>query len=40
MEAVTVLTMAVVIGIVWGGFVFVLATALRKESQKAVEGPH
>ena len=35
MEPITVLTMVVVIGIVWGGFVFVLITALNKERSKA-----
>ena len=34
MTASTWITMAVIIGFVWGGFAFALATAVRKESDK------
>ncbi|MBI2619147.1 MAG: MetS family NSS transporter small subunit [Ignavibacteriales bacterium] len=34
MPAEAVVTMVVSLGIVWGGFVFVLVTALRKERLK------
>jgi hypothetical protein len=35
MTAATWITMVVVMGFVWGGFLLVLATAIRKESGKA-----
>jgi LPS O-antigen subunit length determinant protein (WzzB/FepE family) len=34
MQTSTWITMATIMGIVWGGFVVLLVTALRKESQK------
>jgi hypothetical protein len=34
MQASTWITMIVIMGIVWGGFAFLLATALRKEGRK------
>ena len=34
MQTVTWITMLVIMGIVWGGFAVLLATALRKESDK------
>ena len=34
MSAASVVVMTVVIGIVWGGFLLCLVTALRKEKQK------
>ena len=34
MTVVSWITFAVVAGIVWGGFLFLVATALRKESRK------
>jgi hypothetical protein len=34
MQASTWITMIVIMGIVWGGFGFLLATALRKERRK------
>lgn len=34
MNGATVVTMVLTIGIVWGGFVLVLVTALRKERDK------
>ncbi|MGH2567178.1 MAG: MetS family NSS transporter small subunit [Bacteroidota bacterium] len=38
METATVVTMVVVVGTVWGGFLTVLLTALKKEKQKSGEG--
>jgi hypothetical protein len=38
MASSTILTMVVIIGLVWGGFGFLLATALRKESRKSPDG--
>lgn len=35
MTVTTWITMILVIGFVWGGFCFVLATAVRKESRKS-----
>lgn len=35
MSTAAVITMIVVVGIVWGGFTFVLTTALRKERKKS-----
>jgi hypothetical protein len=35
MNSAAVLTFAVVAGLVWGGFLFIVATAVRKESRKA-----
>ncbi|MEP0821894.1 MAG: methionine/alanine import family NSS transporter small subunit [Ignavibacterium sp.] len=37
MSIVTVITMVLTIGIVWGGFLMVLVTALRKERDKSVQ---
>ncbi|HIF38386.1 MAG TPA: MetS family NSS transporter small subunit [Gemmatimonadetes bacterium] len=34
MTASTVVTMVLVLGFVWGGFLFALVTAVRKESTK------
>jgi len=34
----TWITMILVIGFVWGGFSLVLATAVRKESRKSIDG--
>ena len=34
MSALTVVTMVVVLGVVWGGFLFCLVVALRKENSK------
>ena len=35
MKILTIVTMTLVLGIVWGGFLFVLVTALRKERSKS-----
>ncbi|MFQ5706227.1 MAG: methionine/alanine import family NSS transporter small subunit [bacterium] len=35
MTAAAVILMITILGLVWGGFVFALALALKKESQKA-----
>lgn len=34
MELKTIVTMVLVLGTVWGGLMFVLTTAMRKEKQK------
>ena len=38
MEPAAILTFVVIAGIVWGGFLFIATTALRKERQKGREG--
>ncbi|MBI4418995.1 MAG: methionine/alanine import family NSS transporter small subunit [Ignavibacteriales bacterium] len=37
MSTVTLITMVLTMGIVWGGFVAVLVTALRKERNKITQ---
>lgn len=37
MQTITWITMAVILTFVWGGFAFLLVTALRKESGKPAE---
>lgn len=37
MQTITWVTMIVIMSFVWGGFAFLLVTALRKESGKAPE---
>jgi hypothetical protein len=37
METATWITMLLITGFVWGGFAFILATALRKEAGKRDE---
>jgi hypothetical protein len=34
----TLITMILIMGLVWGGFLFLLVTALRKESGKSDRG--
>jgi len=34
----TVVTMVLICGFVWGGFLLALSTAVRKESGKEIEG--
>lgn len=36
MELKTIVTMVLVIGTVWGGLIFILTTAMRKEREKEV----
>lgn len=38
MTPAAILTLIFVSGVVWGGFAFVLATAVRKEGRKVREG--
>jgi hypothetical protein len=38
MTIATWITMILVMGFVWGGFSLVLATAVRKESRKTIDG--
>jgi hypothetical protein len=38
MTVATWITMILVVGFVWGGFALVLATAVRKESGKNIDG--
>jgi hypothetical protein len=37
MNTAAVITFIVIAGLVWGGFVFIVATAVRKERRKADE---
>jgi len=37
MPAATIVTMVLTIGVIWGGFVFVLVQALKKERGKPAE---
>lgn len=38
MNSAAVVTFVVIAGIVWGGFLLIVATAVRKESRKADQG--
>jgi hypothetical protein len=38
METPAIITFAVIAGLVWGGFLFIIVTAIRKESRKADRG--
>jgi hypothetical protein len=38
MSSAAILTFGIVAGIVWGGFVLIVVTAVRKESRKARQG--
>ncbi|HSJ05371.1 MAG TPA: MetS family NSS transporter small subunit [Longimicrobiales bacterium] len=38
METPAIITFVVIAGLVWGGFLFIIATAIRKESRKADRG--
>jgi hypothetical protein len=38
MEPLAIITFAVIAGLVWGGFLFIIVTAIRKESRKADQG--
>lgn len=38
MESAAIVTFVVIAGIVWGGFVIIATTAIRKERRKSQEG--
>jgi hypothetical protein len=38
METSAIITFVVIAGLVWGGFLAIIATAIRKESRKTEEG--
>jgi hypothetical protein len=38
MSTAAIITFVVIAGLVWGGFAFIIATAVRKESRKADRG--
>jgi hypothetical protein len=38
METPAIITFVVVAGLVWGGFLFIIATAIRRERRKKDEG--
>jgi hypothetical protein len=38
METPAIITFGIIAGLVWGGFLFIIVTAIRKESRKADQG--